>query len=137
MNPDSRNSAAVVLSLFAGSADAATGCLLVLAPELAQQLMGVPPRDPTMVSFVGAFVGAVGLSYLWALASWRRTGSPRAVREVWKFTALVRLAAGLFSAVAIARGTLEPGWWTVPAFDLGLAVVQLTLVRRGWLGGAR
>lgn len=88
-----------------------------------------------MVSFVGAFVGAVGLSYLWALAQWRRSGSPAVLREVWKFTALVRLAAGGFAAFAILSGALEPGWWTVPAFDLSLAVLQLALLRRGWLGG--
>ncbi|HEY5550443.1 MAG TPA: hypothetical protein VIK52_01040 [Opitutaceae bacterium] len=137
MRPGSRNTAAVTLSLFAGAADTATGCLLVFAPGLALELMRVPQRDTVMVSFVGAFVAAVGLSYLWALASWRRSGSPRALREVWKFTALVRLATGLFSATAIARGALEPGWWTVPAFDLGLAVLQLALLRRGWLGGAQ
>jgi H+/Cl- antiporter ClcA len=136
MSSGSRNAAAVLLSLFAGVADTATGCALVFAPALALQLMRVPPRDPAMVAFVGAFVGAVGIAYLWGLAAWRMTGTPRMLREVWKVTALIRLAAGLYSAVAIARGALEPGWWTVPAFDLGLAAVQTTLLKRGWLGGA-
>jgi len=135
MNSGWRNTAAVLLSLFAGAADAGTGGALVFAPVLALQLMGVPPRDPAMVAFVGAFVGAVGISYLCGLASWRSSGSPRALREVWKVTALVRFAVGVYSAVAIARGALEPGWWTVPAFDLSLAAVQIALLRRGWLGG--
>jgi hypothetical protein len=137
MNSGSRSMFAAIISLLAGAADLATGCLLVFAPTLALQLMRVPPRDPVMVSFVGAFVGAVGFSYLWALANWRRTGSPIVLREVWKFTAIVRIAAGLFSAWSIASGALEPGWWSVPAFDLSLAALQLALVRRGWLGGAR
>lgn len=136
MNSGSRNAVAALLSLVAGAADAATGCALVFAPALALQMMGVPPRDPVMVAFVGAFVGAVGISYLWGLAAWRASGSPRMLREVWKVTALVRSAVGIHSAVAIALGALEPGWWTVPAFDLALAAVQLALVRRGWLGGA-
>ncbi|HUG10686.1 MAG TPA: hypothetical protein VMM36_06715 [Opitutaceae bacterium] len=136
MNSGSRNTAAVLLSLVAGAADTATGGALVFAPALALQLMGVPPRDPAMVAFVGAFVGAVGISYLWGLSAWRVSGAPRMLREVWKFTALVRLAAGIYSAVAIARGVLEPGWWTVPAFDLTLAAVQIALLRCGWLGGA-
>lgn len=136
MNSGSRNTAAVLLSLVAGIADTATGCALVFAPTLALQLMGVPPRDPAMIAFVGAFVGAVGISYLWGLAAWRATGAPRMLREVWKLTALIRIAAGLYSAVAIARGALEPGWWTVPVFDFTLATVQIALLRRGWLGGA-
>lgn len=136
MKSGSRNVAAVLLSLVAGAADAATGCALLFAPALALQLMRVPPRDPAMVAFVGAFVGAVGISYLWGLAAWRVNGAPRMLREVWRITALIRFAAGLYSAIAIARGVLEPGWWTVPAFDLTLAAVQIALLRRGWLGGA-
>jgi H+/Cl- antiporter ClcA len=136
MNSGVRITAAVLLSLFAGAADTATGSALVFAPELSMQLMRVPPRDPAMVAFVGAFVGAVGISYLWGLAGWRTTGAPRMLREVWKVTALVRLAAGIYTVLAIARGALESGWWTVPAFDLSLAAVQIALLRRGWLGGA-
>ena len=135
MSPAVRNRIAVFVSLFAGVTDLATGAMLVAAPLFTLRLMGVPPRDPVMTSFVGAFVGAVGLAYLSALVVWRRTGSPQAVRETWRVTAIVRLAAGLFSAVAIARGALESGWWSVPAFDLSLAALQLALLRRKWLGG--
>ena len=135
MSPRSRDNAAVLLSLAAGAADTATGCALVFAPALTLRLMNVPQRDPAMTAFVGAFVGAVGLAYLWGLFSWRATGSPRAAREAWKFTALVRVAAGSYCAVAIAQGSLEPGWWTVPVFDLALATTQLALLQRGWLAG--
>lgn len=133
-----RNTAtAAAISLFAGVSDTATGLLLVAAPAFALRLMGVPQRDPTMVSFIGVFVAAVGFSYLVALARWRCNGSPVVLREVWKFTAIVRFAVGAFSSLAIARGLLEPGWWTVPAFDIAIATLQVVLLRRGWLGGSR
>jgi H+/Cl- antiporter ClcA len=85
-------------SLAVGAMDASTGLLLVFAPQFTLKLMKIPPLDPAawvFLQWIGAFVGAVGLSYLFAL----RSDQERAV--VWKITALVRLVIAAFLVVII------------------------------------
>jgi hypothetical protein len=77
--------------------------------------------------WVGAFVAAVGASYLIALV----IGGGARLRAVFEFTIVFRLAAGVFSAVAIARGWLAPVWVSVPLADFALAAVQAWLLRKG------
>jgi hypothetical protein len=119
---------------LAGSLDALTGLLLVIAPAAVLRMLGAGelPDQPVFLRFVGAFVGAVGLSYLYpfALAPTRRPARLRVVLEV---TALERLVIFAFTTTAIAAGTLGARWASVPATDLGLAVAQLWLLRR-WSG---
>ena len=116
-------------AIVAGASDFFTGVGLVFAPQLVLPLMGVQGIDADALVFlrwVSAFVGAVGLSYWWALL--RPSVGLRAVLEL---TILFRLAAGAFSAVAIMRGWLGPVWWSVPATDLIFAGVQVWLLREG------
>lgn len=118
------------LALVAGLLDAATGLGLVFAPVLVLGLMGVSaPGAEALVylRWVGAFVAAVGASYLIALVA----GGGARLRNVLEFTIGFRVAAGLFSAVAIARGWLAPVWVSVPATDFALAVVQGWMLRKG------
>jgi uncharacterized protein YjeT (DUF2065 family) len=119
---------------LAGSLDALTGLLLVIAPAAVLRMLGAGelPDQPVFLRFVGAFVGAVGLSYLYpfVLAPIRRAARLRVVLEV---TALERLVVFAFTTTAIATGTLGARWASVPATDLLLAAAQLWLLRR-WSG---
>ena len=131
MKKTSLDAVAGWLALGAGALDAATGLGLVLAPALVLRVMGVAPLAGDAVVFlrwVGTFVGAVGVSYLWA---WMR--GRRLLRAVLELTVIARVAVGVFSGVAVARGWLGAAWASVPATDLGLAAVQLWLLAKGAL----
>lgn len=117
------------LALVAGLLDFGTGLGLVFMPAFTLKQMGVmvPTGDALVfLQWVGAFVGAVGGSYLWAV--WR--GGEDRLRAVLEFTVLFRLAAGAFSAVAVARGWLAMSWVSVPVTDFALVAVQLWLLQR-------
>jgi hypothetical protein len=122
-----RTRLARLLALTAGLLDLGTGAGLVFLPAKILTLMRVPvPADEAIVyvRFVGAFVAAVGACYLWALL----LGGAARLRGLLEFTILFRLAAGAFSAIAIARGWLVLGWASVPATDFALAGIQLWLI---------
>lgn len=120
-----------VYCLLAGSADAATGILLLAAPLRVVALLGLEPipTEPILLSFVGAFVLAVGLAYLYpfALPAGRRAARIRVLLET---TAISRLAVAAFLVAAILGGRLGAAWSTVLLTDLGLAVFQLAYLRR-------
>lgn len=120
------------LAWVAGGMDAATGLGLVAVPGLTLAAMQVAaPGAEALVylRWVGAFVGAVGASYLVALA---RGGAER-LREVFSLTLLFRAAAGGYCASAVFSGTLEPRWITVVLTDGALVVAQVWLLqRKGW-----
>lgn len=130
---------ALGLSLGAGALDFGTGLGLVAAPALVLALMGVAPvgaEAETFLRWVGAFVGAVGASYLWAVWRWRASGNPALLRATLELTVIFRLAAGGFSAWALATGRLPLLWVSVPVTDFALAAAQVWLLRRGALGPA-
>jgi hypothetical protein len=117
------------LALVAGLLDFGTGLGLVFFPTVILPIMRLQvPSDDALVflRFVGAFVGAVGTSYLWALL---RGGGVR-LSGVLEFTLFFRLAAGTFSSIAIARGWLAPGWMSVPVTDFALVGIQLWLLSK-------
>ena len=121
---------AVWLALGAGGLDLCTGLGLVFAPELALKLMGAAPigvEALVYLRWIGAFVGAVGFSYLWALG--RRDVA--LLRHTLELTIWFRFAAGAYSSWAIATGALPPIWASVPATDFALAAAQLWLLRSG------
>lgn len=126
-----------VLAIVAGCLDLPTGIGLVAAPALTLRMMGIadPPSNPVYLQFVGAFVGAVGFSYLWAVRRWWKGGGTALLRATLEITIIFRLAAGLFTGVAIFRGALPPAWMSVPGTDLALAIAQAWLLRRGALKG--
>jgi H+/Cl- antiporter ClcA len=118
-----------LLALVAGSLDFCTGLGLVLLPQQILPLMHVeiPPAEALVyLRFVGAFVGAVGACYLWALV---RGGMDR-LRSTLELTILFRLSAGAFSATAIGLGWLSLAWASVPVTDFALVGLQLWLVSK-------
>ncbi|MBA4137871.1 MAG: hypothetical protein C0518_11185 [Opitutus sp.] len=129
MNNDKILRIARGFALVAGGADAATGVGLVVLPGFTLGAMGVAAPGAEAViflRFVGVFVGAVGASYLVALAS-RRADR---LWAVFRITTLFRLAAGSFVAWAVWTGRLEMRWLSVTITDGIIAGVQLWLLPR-------
>ena len=114
-----------------GACDACTGILLVFAPLWTLQLMGMKniPDPADIVSFVGVFVMAVGLSYFLVNAA-----EPKGWKMQWKITALVRLSVACFLSWKIFGQGWEMPWVTVLVTDLVIAAVQLAGLKQGWIG---
>lgn len=135
MTPPFRRRLAATYTAVAGGIDALMGPWLVFAPASALAAMGAEPEfgeDLLFVSFVGAFVGAVGWSYLWALWRWLRRSDTVFLRAVWRVTILLRLAAGSFVVAQLALDNLDLGWFGVPLADFLFAGIQFSLLRAGW-----
>jgi hypothetical protein len=117
--------------LLAGTCDLATGVLLMLDPRSTLVLLGIadPLAVPVHLRLVGAFVAAVGLSYLYPFLT---PQSGRRLPVVVEVTALVRAVVATFVTAAVATGAMVPGWLWVAAFDGGLAALQLVLLGRGF-----
>lgn len=120
--------------LIAGLLDAATGVVLVAAPRVALSAMGVEqvPHDLVLLRWIGAFVGSVGLCYLYPLVLGRQARDHR-LAVVLELTVIPRLAVFAFTTGALATGELSLHWVSVPFTDLALAVFQLWMIRSGWL----
>jgi len=130
MTKDKLERAAAWLALGAGGLDFCTGLGLVLAPALALKIMGaalIGAEALVYLRWIGAFVAAVGCSYLWPL--WR--SDVALLRAALELTIWSRLAAGGYSAWAVATGALSTIWISVPVTDFALAVAQWWLLRRG------
>ncbi len=124
--------------LIAGVSDTFTGMLLIAAPIFTIRMMGlsVPYDAIPFLSFIGAFVLAVGLSYLYgALLVRRSSGVPR-LEAVWLLTAIIRSSVAIFVLAAVVNGTLAPGWLTIAIFDGICVLIQARGLRRGWLSHA-
>lgn len=121
--------------LIAGASDTSTGALLIAAPLFTVRMMGVSvPYDATpFLSFIGAFVLAVGLSYLYGALLVRRTGGVPRLEAVWLLTAIIRSSVAIFVLGAVASHILSPGWLTIAIFDGICVVIQARGLRRGWL----
>ncbi len=120
---------AQLLALAAGSLDFATGLALAFAPAFTLRLMLITdplgPEAQIYLRFVGAFVAAVGFSYLYALAR----GTVADLRAAFVFTIPFRLSAGVFTSIALALHWLPLPWLSVPVTDFALVVLQLYLLR--------
>lgn len=117
------------LALVAGGLDFCSGLGFVTSPATVLPLMGLPvPGAEALpfVRFIGAFVAAVGASYLWALC---RPGAR--LRVVFGATVWFRLAVGTYSLAAVGMGWLAVGWLTVTVADYGLVIAQLWLLAKG------
>lgn len=123
--------------LAAGGCDALTGCLLLLAPLETLELLGIAAtHEPMLVSFIGIFVGSMGLAYLqpWWSGRWVGTGPRVNLSVLLEITAVARFAVGLFLVFSVSSANLEPAWLSVAATDLTLAFFQTYILRRGdWL----
>ncbi len=121
--------------LIAGVSDASTGALLIAAPVFTIRMMGLSvPSDATpFLSFIGAFVLAVGLSYLYGALLIHRTGAGPRLEAVWILTAIIRSSVAIFIVAAVLTGTLAFGWITIALFDGVCVLIQASGLRRGWL----
>ena len=121
--------------LIAGASDTSTGALLIAAPVFTIRLMGLTvPRDATpFLSFIGAFVLAVGLSYLYGALLIRRSGGMPRLEAVWLLTAIIRSSVAIFILAAVLSGTLPAGWLTIAVFDGICVLIQARGLHRGWL----
>lgn len=125
--------------LVAGLSDTSTGVLLIAAPLFTLRMMGVAaPTDATpFLSFIGAFVLAVGLAYLYGALLVRRTSGVPRLEVVWLLTAIIRSSVAIFVVAAVLNHSLAPGWLTIAAFDGICVLIQARGLRRGWLNVAR
>ncbi len=119
----------------AGGADALTGALLVAEPALALQWMGLraPADAMPFIAYIGSFVLAVGLCYLYgAMLVWR-CGCISKVETIWLLTAIVRISVAAFVFTSVLSRALDVGWSTVGVFDCACALIQAVGLRKGWL----
>lgn len=119
----------------AGLSDAATGALLCVAPEFTLHLMGLHPVSGAApyVSYIGAFVLSVGISYLYGALLLAIDAPPERMEIVWLLTAFTRSAVAVFVLKSVLVGELEIGWATVAVFDGACAVIQAIGLRKRWL----
>jgi hypothetical protein len=124
--------------LAAGISDTSTGALLMAAPVFTVRTMGisVPNEATPFLSFIGAFVLAVGLSYLYGALLVRRAGGVQRLEAVWLLTAITRSSVAIFVVGAVASRTLPSGWLSVAIFDGFCVAIQARGLRRGWLSHA-
>jgi hypothetical protein len=119
-----------IWSVMVGAMDALTGLLLMLAPAAVLRVLRIeaPSADALVyLSWIGVFVMAVGLSYGFALGRHRGHGE-----TVWMFTALVRILVTVFLVIQITRETMAPAWLVVALSDGVVALVQMSILRKGW-----
>lgn len=121
--------------LLAGISDTSTGALLMAAPVLTLSLMGLhAPADAIpFLSFIGAFVLAVGLSYLYGGLLVGRAGSASRLEALWLLTAIIRSSVAVFVLADVLAGALQGGWLTIAGFDGACVLVQAVGLRKGWL----
>ena|ERR1700759_2401314 len=121
--------------LITGVSDTFTGALLIAAPVFTVRMMGlsVPYEAVPFLSFIGAFVLAVGLSCFYGALLVHRIGSVPRLEAVWLLTAISRSSVAIFVLAAVLSGTLAPGWLGIAIFDGVCALIQARGLCRGWL----
>ena len=124
--------------LFTGASDACTGALLMIAPGVAHGLMrlGSPQGDLVYLSYIGAFVFAVGLCCLYGFVVVLRGDKKQQLATVWLLTALLRASVAVFVLQRILAGSLAPAWITVAIFDGLCVLIQGLGLRKGWVAHA-
>ena len=130
-----KRAAFIFYQVAAGACDTVTGILLLVAPQLALKLMRVnqTSSDPIFISFVGAFVLSVGMTYLMFARIPTSESLLGAARAAWLITAIERLCVGLFVLIAIMAGRLDLSWCSVTVVDLSLGGIQLIGLRKRWI----
>ena len=125
--------------IFAGFCDASTGVLLLMAPALTLRLMLLRAPDDALiyVSFIGAFVLATGLTYLYGAFLLMREGCATKLEMLWLLTALTRACVAIFVIGQVFAGTLPMGWISVAAADGTCVLIQATGLRKGWLSSVK
>jgi hypothetical protein len=121
-----------------GISDTVTGALLLLAPAITLSLMHlhVPADALVFLSFIGAFVFAVGLSCLYGALLLYRGGCRPQLEIVWLLTAFMRASVAIFVLSQVLSGSLEAGWLVVAATDAACVLFQAVGLHKGWLAHA-
>jgi hypothetical protein len=125
--------------LVAGVSDTSTGAFLIAAPLFTLRMMGLAVAHAALpfISFIGSFVLAVGLIYLYGAHLLRRGGRLARLETVWVLTAILRGSVAVFVVTAVLNASLAPGWLTIAAFDGICVLIQALGLRRGWLNAVR
>ena len=121
--------------LVAGVSDSLTGAFLIVEPAWTLSLLGlhVPADALPFLSFIGAFVFAIGLSYLYGASLVIRPGCASRLEALWIVTAIVRCSVAAFVIARVASEVLEPGWLIIAFFDGACVLIQAVGLRQGWL----
>lgn len=91
-----------IFFLLVGAMDSSTGILLMLAPKITLQLMGIEaPLETIFLRWVGAFVFSVGLLYFLPLLKNQADRGRWRIRACLTTTTLVRANIAVFVMVAI------------------------------------
>ncbi len=117
-------------NVLVGLMDSITGILLMAVPALTLSLMGLQPINPpslVFLSWMGAFVFAIGFVYL--LPFFHSLRDPSEGEMIWKITALVRFVIAGFVIWKIMQGQLEWRWITVAITDGVVAMLQVIGLR--------
>lgn len=124
--------------LLVGVSDTATGAVLVIAPGATLHLLRLhAPADALpFVSFVGAFVLAVGLSCTYGAVQMARDWKRCRLETVWLLTAFTRASVAIFIAAQLLVHALGSGWLLVAVFDAACVIFQGIGLRKGWLSDA-
>jgi hypothetical protein len=130
--PESNNNTTFLklFSLTAGTMDSCTGLLLIFTPSVTLNLMRINPAQypSELIQFIGAFVFAVGSTYLWALGWTIKSDSWQVLLYTWLGTAWIRICVGCVTGLLIFKGQLSSAWVTVPMVDLAFAGIQINRV---------
>ena len=114
-----------------GLMDALTGLSLVFIPSRTLDMMRVDPRtDPTLVSYLGVFVFAVGMSHLLAGRFPTDSISRERWKTIWKISALVRICVAIFVFTKIMTAQLDSPWIVVSVTDFTVALIFINLLHR-------
>jgi hypothetical protein len=121
--------------MLTGLSDTLTGALLVVAPLVTLELMGLhaPANALPFLSFIGSFVLSVGLACLYGAFVIMRRKSPCKLEVVWLLTAITRASVAIFVVSQIAAHTLESGWISVAISDGACVLFQAVGLRKGWV----
>jgi len=121
--------------ILIGLSDTATGALLIVVPEFTLRLMHIEaPADALpYLSFIGAFVLAVGLSCMYGAFVMVSDWCELKLQVVWLLTALMRASVAIFVVTQILAHTLQVGWITVALSDGACVLIQAIGLRKGWL----
>lgn len=122
--------------LVTGWSDILTASVLLVAPDLTLQLMRLPAPQESMVllSLIGAFVLAVGLSSLYGAYITFQGDCRARIEVVWLLTAFTRASVAIFILQKILTISLGAGWLAVAATQSICVLIQAVGLRRGWLG---
>jgi len=121
--------------VLAGCCDAATGALLLTSPAFTLHLMMLRAPDDALIyiSFIGAFVLATGVIYLYGARIVLRDCCPTKLRTLWLLTALTRASVAIFVTANVLAAALPSPWMMVAITDAACVLIQAIGLRKGWL----